>query len=99
MRKLLFKFENYTFEKMGSIFYEIWGLSGAIACKSCRSRQELSNESLLAKVGFEIAKNELTQIISNSIRRYETKLCLLLCGVSLLGESSFLVVKLCDFRE
>ena len=34
------------------------GLSGAKACKSCRSRQELSNEYLLAKFGFDTAENE-----------------------------------------
>ena len=27
-------------------------------CKSCRSRQELSNEYLLAKIGFDTAENE-----------------------------------------
>ena len=33
-------------------------LSGAKACKSCRSRQELSNEYLLAKIGVDTAENE-----------------------------------------
>ena len=33
-------------------------LSGAKACKSCRSRQELSNEYFLAKVGVDTAENE-----------------------------------------
>ena len=37
---------------------EDWGLSGAKAFKSCRSRQELSNEYLLAKIGFDTAENE-----------------------------------------
>ena len=32
--------------------------SGANVCKSCRSRQELSNEYLLAKIRFDIAENE-----------------------------------------
>ena len=36
----------------------ILALSGAKACKYCRSRQELSNESLLAKIGFDAAENE-----------------------------------------
>ena len=31
---------------------------GAKVCKSCRSRQELSNEYLLAKFGFDTAENE-----------------------------------------
>ena len=30
---------------------------GAEVCKSCRSRQELSNECLLAKIGFDTAEN------------------------------------------
>ena len=33
-------------------------LSGAKACKSCRSRQELLNEYLLANFGFDTAENE-----------------------------------------
>ena len=33
-------------------------LSGAKACKSSRSRQELSNEYLLAKFGYDTAENE-----------------------------------------
>ena len=40
-----------------------WGLSGAKACKSCRSRQELSNEYLLAKFGFDTAENEPFQVL------------------------------------
>ena len=34
------------------------GLSGAKACKSCRSRQELSNAHLLAKYGVDTAENQ-----------------------------------------
>ena len=34
-------------------------MSGEKACKSCRSRQELSNEYFLAKIGFDTAENEL----------------------------------------
>ena len=37
-------------------------MSGAKACKSCRSRQELSNEYLLAKFGFDAADNEHLEI-------------------------------------
>ena len=33
-------------------------MSGAKASKSCRFRQELSNEYLLAKIGFDTAENE-----------------------------------------
>ena len=42
------------------------GLSGAKACKSCRSRQELSdsysNEYLLAKISVDTAENEPFQV-------------------------------------
>ena len=34
------------------------GRRGAKEYKSCRSRQELSNEYLLAKIGFDTAENE-----------------------------------------
>ena len=39
-------------------FLKYWDLSGAKACKSFRSRQELSNKYLLAKIGFDRAGNE-----------------------------------------
>ena len=39
-------------------FFQYWSLSGAEACKSCRSRQELSNEYFLAKFGVDTAENE-----------------------------------------
>ena len=45
-------------EKFDEIFLKYLGLSGAKACKSCRSRQELSNENLLAKIGVDTAENE-----------------------------------------
>ena len=49
-------FENA--KKIDENLLKYWGLSGAKACKSCRSRQELSNEYLLAKFGFDTAENE-----------------------------------------
>ena len=36
--------------------------SGAKVCKSCRSRQELSNECLLAKIRFDTAENEPLEV-------------------------------------
>ena len=41
-----------------------WSLSGAKACKSCRSRQELSNEYLVAKIGVSKAEDEPLKIRS-----------------------------------
>ena len=38
------------------------GANGAKACKSCRSRQELSNEYLLAKIGVDTAENEALEV-------------------------------------
>ena len=35
---------------------------GAKVCKSCRSRQELSNEYLLAKIGVDTAENEPLEV-------------------------------------
>ena len=60
--KMTIHFE--TFRTTSLLKY--WGQSGAKVCKSCRSRQELSQEIaihrsiyyLLAKIGFDIAENE-----------------------------------------
>ena len=49
-------FENS--KKFEENLLKYWGLGGAKACKSCRSRQELSNEYLLAKFGVDTAENE-----------------------------------------
>ena len=38
--------------------FKFWDLSGAKECKSCRSRRELSNEHLIAKIGFDLAEKE-----------------------------------------
>ena len=46
-------------------FLKYWGLSGAKACRSCRYRQELSNEYiviLLAKIGVDTAQNEPLEV-------------------------------------
>ena len=40
------------------IFAELWRLERCKKCKSDRSRQELSNEYLVAKIGFDTAENE-----------------------------------------
>ena len=45
-------------EKLDENFLKYSGLSGAKACKSCRSRQELSNEYFFAKFGVNTAENE-----------------------------------------
>ena len=51
------KCEN-VWRMLAKYCFEVWGLSGAKACKSCTSRQELSNEFLLAKFCFDTAENE-----------------------------------------
>ena len=45
-------------KKFDETFLKYWGLSGAKACTFCRSRQELSNEYFLAKIGVDTAENE-----------------------------------------
>ena len=45
-------------QKMLTLFGWNQDLSGAKVRKSCRSRQELSNEYLLAKIGVDTAENE-----------------------------------------
>ena len=63
-------------KKFDEKFLKYWGLSGAKACKSCRSRQELSNEYLLAKFGVDIEENALWSLIiwlrNQSKVRYRT---------------------------
>ena len=39
-------------------------------CKSCPSRQELSNEYLLAKIGVDTAENELLEVWGKIIQYY-----------------------------
>ena len=51
-------------KKIDETFLKYWGLSGAKACKSCRSRQELSNEYLLAKFGVDTEENEPYNVCS-----------------------------------
>ena len=41
-----------------TILLKYWALSGAKACKYCRSRQELSNEHFLTKFGVDTEENE-----------------------------------------
>ena len=50
-------------------FLKYWGLSGAKACKSCRSRRELSNEYFLAKIGFDTEENEPCKVCPLSAHR------------------------------
>ena len=53
------KISFFIFEKKFDDFLlKFWSLSGAKVCESCRSRQELSNEYLLAKIGVDTAENE-----------------------------------------
>ena len=53
------------------MFDEVWlnfecGAKGAEVWKSCRSRQELSNEYLLAKFGVDTAENGSIYVCQNS---------------------------------
>ena len=45
-------------KKFDEILLKYYRLSGAKACKSCRYRQELSNEYFLAKFGVDTKENE-----------------------------------------
>ena len=51
-------------KKFDEQFLKYWGLGGAKACKSCRSRQELSNEYFLAKFGVNTEENEPSKVCS-----------------------------------
>ena len=45
-------------QKLDELLMKYQSMSGAKACKSCRSRQELSNEYFLAKFGVDTEENE-----------------------------------------
>ena len=52
-------FHLFNFTRIMTTFLLIFlDLSAAEVCTSCRSRQELSNEYLLAKFGVDTAENE-----------------------------------------
>ena len=51
-------------KKFDENFLEYWGLSGAKACKCCRSFQELSNEYFVAKFGVDTEENEPYKVCS-----------------------------------
>ena len=52
-------------KKFHEIVLKYSGLSGAKACKSCRSRQELSNGYFLAKFGADTEENGSSKICSS----------------------------------
>ena len=52
------------------IWLKFWDLSGAEVCKSCRSRQELSNEYLLAKIGVDTSENEPLEVWGENSIQY-----------------------------
>ena len=53
-RKFIFSFRK----NVDDFWLKFCDLSGAKVCNSCRSRQELSNEYLPAKIGVDTAENE-----------------------------------------
>ena len=91
-RKLFWKWFSWktTFwnsKQVGRIFAEI--LSGAEVCRSCRSRQELSNEVLHAKIGFDTAENEPLKVWRWFISFFNSLDCD--CSVELSGMSTEVV--------
>ena len=58
-------FEKLYFSKFFDDFLlKYLGLRGAKACKSCRPRQELSNEYVLATFGVDTAENGSYKVCS-----------------------------------
>ena len=57
---------------MPEAFFLVFRLEsqGAKACKSCRSRQELSNEYLLANIGVDTAENEPLEVWGENSIQY-----------------------------
>ena len=64
-------FENKTenAKKFDDIWLKFGMLSGAKACKSCRSRQELSNEYSLSKFGFDTAENKPLKVCQKGAKQ------------------------------
>ena len=56
------EFMIHSRKNVDDFWLKFWDLSGAKVCKSCRSRQELSNEYLLAKIGVDTAENEPLEV-------------------------------------
>ena len=56
-------FAEHAKIKIDEILLKYW-LSGAKACKSCRSRHELSNEYFVAKFGVDTEENEPCKVCS-----------------------------------
>ena len=61
--------------KFDEIWLEFWMLSGAKACKSCRSRQELSIEYLIAKFGFDTAEKIVRSTAAAAAENEPLKVC------------------------
>ena len=55
-----------------SVFKRRENSNGAKVCKSCRSRHELSNEYLLANIGFDTAETGLLKVCQTLVKS-ETK--------------------------
>ena len=53
------KFNSKILDKCSVKF---WNLSAAKVCKSCRSRQKLSHEYAVAKIGVDTAENEPVEV-------------------------------------
>ena len=47
------------------------GAKGATVCTSCRSREELSNEYFLAKIGVDTAENESLKVCQQVLRQLD----------------------------
>ena len=60
---------DFEIEKtLDDILSKFEGLIGAKIYKSCRSRQELANEYLVAKCGFGTAENESSKVCHEDVR-------------------------------
>ena len=62
-----FEWIEFSFTKVYQNYDDFWVkflyLSGAKVCTSCRSRRELPNEYLVAKIGVDTAENEPVKVV------------------------------------
>ena len=57
-------------KNVGDFWLKFWVWRTVQRSALCRSRRELSNEYLLAKIGVDTAENELLQVLFNTIQYY-----------------------------
>ena len=62
-----------NFSEISQNFQNFWKFSSREDCEICRSRQELSNEYLIAKIGVDTAENGPSKVWDRNLTRFDEK--------------------------